>query len=175
LLRDEPETARQHLEIAARIDPRFVKAANNLGVWYSRQGRREEAIATYRRALEVEPRSVPLLTNLARVHQSLGNLERAEALLAEIEGVEHANPFFFAYQGEAALARGEPREALRFLRDGLRADTEVPEIHLGLAKVYAALGELRKAEHHLERCLRLDPAHPQALEFARLLHGFKGS
>ncbi|MEM1180114.1 MAG: tetratricopeptide repeat protein [Acidobacteriota bacterium] len=169
LLAGEVEAARGHLETATRIDPSFVKAANNLGVWHSRQGQSADAVDIYRKALEVEPGNVPLLTNLARAYQQLGQVEEAEALLAQVEGVQHRNPFFFIYKGEAALARGETEEALAYMRDGLRADTETPEVHLGLTKVYVALGELRKAKHHLERALRLDATHPEAARLARML------
>ncbi|MEO1368724.1 MAG: tetratricopeptide repeat protein, partial [Acidobacteriota bacterium] len=169
LLTGDIDTARRHLRTATRIDPSFVTAANNLGVWHARHGEDGAAIDVYRRGLEVEPDNVPLLTNLARAYQQRGQIAEAEALLERVERVHHSNPFFFVYQGEAALARGETKEALGYMRDGLRADTETPEVHLGLTKVYVALGEVKKARHHLGRALELDAAHPEAADLARLL------
>ena len=169
LLDGDIEGARKHLETATRIDPSFIKAANNLGVWHARAGQSAKAVEIYRKALEVEPGNVPLLTNMARAYQQLGRHDEADALLAQVEGVQHRNPFFFVYKGELALARGEHEKALEYMRDGLRADTETPEVHLGLTKVYVALGDLKKAKHHLERALRLDATHPEATRMARML------
>ncbi len=169
LLAGDALAAHRFLEIATRVDPTFVKAANNLGVWYARERRHDEAITTFNRALAVEPDNVPLLTNLARAYQVTGRNEEAETVLSPVEGVEHTNPFFFVYKGEAALARGEHREALAYMRDALRADTETPEVHVGLTKVYVALGDLDKASHHLQRALRLDATHPEANQLAFML------
>ncbi|MEM8996377.1 MAG: tetratricopeptide repeat protein, partial [Acidobacteriota bacterium] len=95
LLAGDVETAGRHLRTANRIDPGFVKAANNLGVWHARNGQGAEAIEVYRRGLEVDPDNVPLLTNLARAYQQRGQVAEAEALLERVERVHHSNPFFF--------------------------------------------------------------------------------
>ena len=57
------------------------------------------------------------------------------------------------------------------MRDALAIDTEIPEVHLGIAKVYLATGERGKARHHVERALKLDATHPEARRFANLLDG----
>ncbi len=61
------------------------------------------------------------------------------------------------------------RQALEFMREALRRDSEVPEVHVGLVKVYLALGEMGKARHHLERALRLDATNQEARRFAVML------
>lgn len=167
LLGDDFATAKRFLETAVAVDPGFVKAANNLGVWHARNGDLDAAVATYLEALEREPGDVPLLTNLARAYQQLGRLGDAEEALSKIEGVQHNNPFFFVYRGEVALADGRHEDALGYMRDALRVDTEAPEVHIGLTKVYFALGDLKKTRHHLQRALRLDATHP---ETRKLLH-----
>ena len=169
LLSDDFAAAKTFLETAVAVDPSFVKASNNLGVWHARNGELETAITTYLQALEREPGDVPLLTNLARAYQQQGRLEDAEAALSQIEGVQHNNPFFFVYRGEVALADGRHEDALRYMRDALRVDTEAPEVHIGLTKVYFALGELKKARHHLQRALRLDATHPEARKLLYML------
>lgn len=169
LLAGRDEEAGRYLEIAGRIDPSFVKGANNLGVLHARRGEHEKAIAIYRGALEIEPQNVPLLTNLARAYQQTGRTAEAEEILASVEGVHHNNPFFYVYRADVALSRGDHVAALDFLRQALALDSEAPEVHLGLARVYVAAGELDKAKHHLERAIKLDPTHPEARQLAALL------
>lgn len=169
LLAGDLDRAMELLEIAASIDPAFTKGINNYGVAHARRGEYRRAIELYREGLKADPDDVPLLTNLARAHQQLGEIEQAEALLGQIEGYHHTNPFFFVYRGELALSRGDHAQALEYLRQAMRRDAEVPEVHLALVKVYIALGEVEKARHHLGRSLTLDATHPDALRYAELL------
>jgi predicted Zn-dependent protease len=112
---------------------------------------------------------VALRTNLAGLYQRLGRSPEAEVLLAEIEGVNNRNPFYFVYQSELALGRGDSERALELLRQALRRDTEVPEVHLAFVKVFLARGEVERARHHLERALKLDATNEQARRYAVLL------
>lgn len=169
LLDDDVEAAEHYLAIATDLVPTFEKALNNLGVVLARKGEYDKALEAYHRGLESDASNVPILTNLARLYQLMGRLDDAEEVLSRIEGVRITNPFYFVYRGELALANGDAPRALEYLRDALRIDTEIPEIHVGLVKTYMALGDLEKARHYLERALRLDATHPEARELARML------
>lgn len=175
LMAGELEVAEKNLRIAIALAPDFEKAVNNLGVIYLRRGRIDEARALYERGLEANPLSVPQLTNLARVYQVQGETAKAGALLAELDEVNLTNPFYFVYRGEAALAEGDLGTALSYMRDALRADSEVPEVHVGLTKVYMALGQIDKARHHVQRALRLDATHEEGRRYAALLRDAQGT
>lgn len=161
--------AQELLERAVALEPTFDKAANNLGVALFRQGRVDEAIVRYRKGLLLQPENVALLTNLAGAFQRQGKAAEAAALLDRLDGLEETSPFFFVYRGEVALANGEEQAALELMAEALRRDSEVPEVHVGLAQVYLALGELKKARHHISRALRLDATHAEARRYAALL------
>lgn len=171
LLRGDLERARELTEIAVGLTPWFDKAQNNLGVALLRQGQASEALGVFLEGLEHDPENAALLTNAARAYQDLGRHEQADALLVRLEGVHHSNPFFFVYRGEAALAQGDLESALDYMRRAFRRGDEVPEVHIGLVKVYLAMGERQKALHHLERALRLDATHDEARRFAAMLLG----
>ncbi|MDX1630422.1 MAG: tetratricopeptide repeat protein [Thermoanaerobaculia bacterium] len=173
LLRGDLEEAEQHLERATRLAPHFTKAVNNLGVLYLRTDRNFEATELLREGLEGSPDDVGLLTNLARAHQDRGRAEEAEALMSRLDALQHTNPFYFVYRGDMALAEGDPSGALEYMAKALRRDSEVPEVHLGLVRVYLALGELGKAEHHLERALTLDATHEEARRYVTMLQGLR--
>ncbi len=161
--------ALDHLLIAREIAPEFVKGLNNLGVVYARTGKVEEAVAIYQHGLAVEPEDAALLTNLARAYQQLGRLDNAQATLAKVEGINSTNPFFFVYQSEVALARNDTKAALDYLAQALRQDSELPEVHVALAKTYLATGDMGRARHHLERALRLDATNQEAHRLALML------
>ena len=163
------EEGRRLLERAVALSPAFDKAQNNLGVALMRLGEAEAAAAILERGLASSPDSVPLLSNLARAYQLLGREKEALAHLSRIEELDQANPFLYVYRGERALAAGDLDQALEYMVKALRRETELPEVHLGLVKVYLALGEVDRARHHVERALKLDATHWEALKYAAML------
>lgn len=161
--------AAELLTMATRIAPKFEKAVNNLGVVKARSGDLEGALAVYEKGLELDPENPMILTNMTRAYQQLGRAKDADDLLTRIEATNTSNPFFFVYQGEMALSRGENQKALDYMVKSLRLDTEAPEVHVGFVKVYLALGDMDKARHHLERALTLDATNQEALQLATML------
>lgn len=162
--------AERNLEIATRLDPDFDKAINNLGVFYLRQGRAQAAVEVYEAALVDWPENVPILTNVIRAYREVGRMADSQLMITRLEQLDHSNPFFFVSRGLAVLDGGEFERALAYMRDALRIDTEIPEVHLGLARVYLAMGQTEKSRHHVERALKLDATHFEARKFARLLN-----
>lgn len=169
LLAGDLEGAYDLFRIAAALAPGFEKASNNVGVALMRMGRYQEAVAVFETALENDPKDVALLSNLARAYQQIGRDRQAMALLTTIESVHQTHPYFFIYRGELALSQGETDKALEFMVKALRRDSEIPEVHVGLAKVYLAVGDVGRARHHVARALRLDATHPEARRYAAMI------
>lgn len=169
LLAGDLGRARELLTTATLIAPRFDRGFNNLGVVLARLRDFDGALAAYRRGLEIDPESVALLTNLAGAYQRTGRATEANEILSQLEGKQNTSPFFFVYRGELALSRGDTDKAMEYLVEALRRDTEVPEVHLALVKLYLELGDLRRARHHLGRALNLDATSEEARKYAVLL------
>ncbi len=169
LMANDLDDAGKWLDVAVRLAPDFDKAINNRGVLLLRQDRIEEAARAYEEGLELHPGNVPMMTNLVRAWQLLGEQGRAASLLDDLEELDLASPFFYVYRGDAALAAGDPALALDYMRRALRADAELPEVHVGLVRVYLSTGAMREARHHVERALRLDATHEEARKYAALL------
>jgi len=169
LLEGDLGAAADNLELAHRLDPEFVKASNNLGVLFMRQHRLEEARDLFESARVIEPLDVPILNNLARTYQRLGDGAAAGEILAILEEVDDANPFFYLYKGNLAMHEGDLETALTYMRRALRLDSEIPELHVGLAKLFLAQGDLKRAQHHVERALKLDATHREARKYAALI------
>ena len=169
LMDGRDEEALPYLQIATSLSPSFDKAINNLGIAYRRLGDLEEADRVLRAGLELSPGNVPLLGNLARIQQELGFEEEAERLFAQLDDANQGNPFYYIYRGELALTRGDQPRALEFMRQAWQTDNNLPEVHVGLTKVYLALGRLDEAKHHVSRALKLDATDPEARRYAGLL------
>jgi len=169
LMAGDLDAAEHWLDVAVRLTPDFDKAINNYGIVLLRRQRLEEAVTLLEDGLEVHPDNVPLLTNLVRAHQLRGDRNRAAELLDALEDLNQVSPFFYVYRGAAALAAGDTDTALDYMRRALRADSELPETHVGLVSVYLATGKVDEARHHVERALRLDATHEEARKYAALI------
>ena len=169
LLAGDDQRALDLAIIATAIAPDFLQATNNLGVAHARQGNYEHALRVYQAGLEMDPGNVALLSNTVRAYQQLGRNDEATAVLEKLRGFQHENPFYYLYLGELALLRDQPEEALEHMREAYRLDAGIPEVHLGLVKVYLALGDMEGARHHLSRAIRLDATNPEAIRYAEML------
>lgn len=96
-------------------------------------------------------------------------MKEAEEVLDLLEESNQASPFLYVYRGDRALADSDYETALSYMRQAFRADPKLPEVHVGLVRVYLALGDLDKARHHVERALKLDATHEEARKYAAML------
>ncbi len=161
--------ARRLVGIAARLAPRFPNALNNLGVCLEHSGDRQGALAQYEKALQVDPTNTMVMTNMLRIYQQQGRVAEAEELETKVKDSNTGNPFFFVYLGEMALAAGDTTKALDYMVHALRLESELPEVQLGLAKVYLAQGDLDRARHFVERAMQLDPSDKEVQRYAQML------
>ena len=106
---------------AIAIDPKYVRAHNNLGVALMRAGRFDAASGELRVALATEPRNVESMVNMALVQKASGHGADARDLLQRAVGVEprnagaHYNLAVVADEaGDAAMAIEHYRAFLKF-------------------------------------------------------------
>jgi len=70
--------ATEHLEMAARMDPKNFEIFLNLGKTYGIQGNNEKAVANFNTALELSPGNRQVLQALMLTYTNGGNLQAAE-------------------------------------------------------------------------------------------------
>lgn len=156
-------------DLAVALAPKFEKAINNRGVILARRGDLDSALAAYQAGLRIAPQDVALRSNMARLFQQTGREQEAIAMLEGIEELKTTNPYFYLFLAERARFDGKLDKALEYLRKALSVDSDVPEVHVGLANYYLDLGDLEKARHHVDRALRLDATHREARRLADAL------
>lgn len=127
-----------------------------------REGRQEEALELYRRALRSEPEIHQNRYNAGVVLQSLGRHEEALAeYLAFLESrPEHADAW--NNLGLAQLELGRLTEAEPSIQRAIELAPDHPGYRYNLGLVYSAQGHGDEAERAFEASLRADPAHHRA-------------
>lgn len=167
------DRALREVKQAARLNPENAHAHWALGQIRKARGEREEAIAAYRRALE-------LREDHHGAHHALGNAllggkgRAAEAAtlsdefseaIDHLRAAAHAAPRradYWADLARACRAAGRAEEAVEAARAGVEADEGSVECHALLAELGRETGDADLAQEAARAALELDPMHPMA-------------
>src|SRR6185295_13572621 len=124
----------------------------NLGVARSLLGRHAEAVAAYRKALELAPGHVTVMINLADAELALGHEEQARALyrqlLARLRRSEAAvalSPLDRMIEAQCLAHLGRTREAVAMAQRTMRQSFDDPQIVYTASLVYALAGDRASA------------------------------
>ncbi len=121
------EDAIQAFTGCLKLDPKNVKAADNLGLSYERLGKIEEAVSAYRAAIASDASA----------------------------NTRDAGPYI--HLGTLLVENNRPRDAVPYLVQAVHISPGDIEAHRALGKAYLLLSRLGDAEAELQKALDLDP------------------
>jgi len=149
--------AARHLSRALRLAPASATAAGVLADVRLAQGRAEDALRLYRRAIAVEP-------NTQRWHDGMGNalldLERPAAAIESYRTAIKINPRFAHLHvnlGLALIHAERWEEAAASLRNALALSPNLAEAHGNLGIALQAIGDVEGAVKEFDTALALSP------------------
>jgi Tfp pilus assembly protein PilF len=134
---------------AIEADPKFLASYNTLGVIYRHHHNVQQAEATLRYALDVEPGNTDVMSNLALVLSNEGRTSEAEALMAKVKELQPYPPFYFFNHGLAAMQQGDYKATRDFFAKELDRDAYYHEFHFWIAAAYLGLNDIAQAKAHL--------------------------
>ena len=153
LTRAEGATAISRFEAAIELDAGAVPAYLNLGDSQRREGRLDEAIATWEQVIRIAPeRAYLVFDRIEAVSNEQGDTGRFQALCRRLID---ANPQDWRARlalGRHLATRGQPSEALDLLFDSLVHNPHALSIH---QVVWRALAALRFSEERVRRYMEL--------------------
>lgn len=147
--------AESRCQTAIALDPRSAHILNVHGLLQSVTGRHDEAVATYRRAIELDP--LGPLWNACLIQALLGKRDWVAALRQTQATLDVVPEYWFALQlaGQAHVASGQLDEAIVKFERAVKSSGEVPYTIglLGNALAKAgrrdeALAQLAKLQAH---------------------------
>jgi tetratricopeptide (TPR) repeat protein len=138
-------------------------------VWLM-QGRLEDAQDLYRTALELEPRSVVLLNNMAALlSEQEGKIEEANNYIDQALSIAGPQAALYDTKGMIRLYSGDARRAAEFFETAAYLAGADPRHHFHLAAAYEALGEVEKAREAFQKSLEHDLSRQLLTETDRSL------
>lgn len=138
-----------------------VVTLTNMGAALQGQGRFEEALGYYRRALEVKPDHANAHFNMGIIAHRRGDED--EAARRYERAIEADAGHGRAHMNLAALllSRAEPERAIEHCRAAVEARPDLSGPHLTWGRALTALGERDEALLHFRVAARLDPDDPR--------------
>jgi tetratricopeptide (TPR) repeat protein len=135
---------------------------HNLGAALQEQGRHEDAIAHYHRALALSPDYAPSHSNLGALLRARGRLDEAIEQYRRALELEPAYPSAHYNLGNALLAQGRAADAADQFRRALAVDPQWIEARNNLGIALAEHGQLHEAVRSFRQVLELEPAAAEA-------------
>ncbi|MBW7956760.1 MAG: tetratricopeptide repeat protein [Deltaproteobacteria bacterium] len=168
------DAALVHLEKVAAEKTGFADVHNMLGLVYYNASRHEDAIAAFRRAIEINPSYTEASLNLAVVYNELGRFDKSAevytlAKQARQGSHSYLDPFV---KGKLAnmhsnLARiykdmGFYAEAVEEYRKALRLRPEFADIRTSLGVSCRDMRDYNAAVRELQEAVRQNPSYPDS-------------
>jgi len=144
--------------------PQKVRPHNNLGNALKRQGKFEEAIAHFKKALRINPGYAKAHNNLGTALASQGKTEEA---LKHFGIALYINPGYAAAHsniGVALAGQDEFEKAIVHFRAALLLEPDSAKVHSNLGAALVRRGQLEEALEHLHTALRLKPDDVQTYQ-----------
>lgn len=143
-------------------DPEDYMAHFNLGAALQAMGKPDQAIAEYRRVLELRPQDTIALNSLGAALQSMGRIGES---IPEYQLALRARPDYLDARynlGSALLASGKGAEAAAEFQQILAIKPDDSGAHANLGRALAVQGKMAEAAAEFENALRLDPQSADA-------------
>ena len=150
-----------HLPLLSPARSRAI-TETNLGVALHEDGRLDEAVVRYRRALEIQPDYVPAFNNLGVSLRAQGKVDDAIRVYDEGLRVRDDYPDLHYNLANALLQVNRAAEAAVHLRRAGRDDPDSAGVHNNLGTALAEQGRLDEAAAEFQQAIAIEPHSARA-------------
>lgn len=160
------DAARTHLEAAAKARPSWPSVVLARAQLEELLGQPEQAIGSYRRAIELGERSPQAVRGLTQLLHRKGRWPEAEEQMRQVEKQMQLSPDLQRLAADISLQNQDPARAISLALKAVSADSNDYRDFLWLGQVQAARGNLSKkeaeeVEKNLRRATELGSAMPE--------------
>jgi tetratricopeptide (TPR) repeat protein len=160
---EKPEQSIKYLLDALSEHPNFYDANLLLAEQYGKLQRYDEALATYRKASEINPERADAYIGIGATLVSQKRFDEGIKLLRRVVELDEKLVAPYLSLGYAEMMIGDYRAAETHLTRAHKL-TKTSIAHIYLANVYEKLGEPTKAIERLEAYLKENPATPNSAQ-----------
>ncbi|MBC8199674.1 MAG: tetratricopeptide repeat protein [Desulfobacterales bacterium] len=159
----------RHWENSAAVFENAIKitnynwlACNNLGLALMCNGKAEEAVFYFKKALRIRPNYLKLYDNLGVALFQLGKLEEALSYYSKALEIDPKHAGIHKHTAMILATQGKLEKALQHYTKALLIDPELADAHYELANVLVNQEKLEKAKFQYKEAIKKDPKHSNA-------------
>jgi tetratricopeptide (TPR) repeat protein len=156
LRQDFGTVAEEYAHKAVSLDPKLPLAHQLLGELYLYESRIDEAIAEFRKELEINPGNAAAYYKLADGYSRVQKYDEAEKLLQRSIWLDSTSTGPYILLGKVLDKKGETELAVRALLRALAMDPSNPIPHHLLGQAYRELGRNDDADRELKAAGQLE-------------------
>jgi len=145
---------------ARRLDTSSFRWAYYLGLAEAANGKKVQAAASLKKALQVASNYLPARLKLAEVLMEIGDWEASQTLFQKIVGQHPDSALAYYGLGRIQAAKGQFSEAIQNLKKACDLFPSFGVAHYALGMLYRDLGELQKAQEEMALFQRLKDERP---------------
>jgi tetratricopeptide (TPR) repeat protein len=127
----------------------------HLGDLLKDRGRMGAAVAEYRRAMDEDKESIPIINRLSYALIQMDRHSEALEMLLRAKQLAPDQPTIYTHLGQVYLKLGNFREAGEAFQEVIGINPFNPEVHRDLSKVYEMLGDKESARREKEAVQKL--------------------
>ena len=158
MLQYDPTAAEESIETALRLRPSYPRAYRVFATLRWRQQRSSEAIELAEHASSLDPLSGVIQLELGRYYEAVARYEDALQNYLLAVNVLPENALVRLYIGALKyLVYGDVAESLVWYMQAAALDPESPSMQVTPAFAYIEIGNLERAQYHVDRGMALDP------------------
>lgn len=149
--------------------PNNFDLENNYGVELFRIGKTEEALAHFKKSVELRPQWNISNNNLGAVYERLGDLKNAKVYYKRSVQL---SDYYLAYDNLSSLfaKTEEPDEALKFLEIAIRKFPNSERVNNALAITYYKKGDIEQALYFAQRAISISPSQQNLSVYDAILN-----
>ncbi len=151
------EEARKEFLAATTLDPAFVEAHYYLGIVYERVNQPEDALAAYRKAMELDSANAQYVVAGAEMLVAQNRLDEADQLLTDRKQFLQYNAAIRQTQGHIAQLRSDDKRAVQLYAEALLLAPGDQSITEDLIQAHMSCGQFADAESFLTKLLDKEP------------------
>ena len=137
--------------------PNKARPHNNLGFFYLKSGRLDEAQKEYQKTVEFDPSYYLAWSNLGMVYYEQGRLPEAQKIFEKLINQYPDYPYPFLGLALVLHKQGKGEAAFQFFYQTTQLDPFSAAARIGLGNIYQEKNDLRRAKSAFEQAVWLDP------------------
>ncbi len=137
--------------------PESWRLYNALGVEYEVDGRNNEAMVSYSRALKINPGLAGVCYNLGNLYRKTGRNKEAVLMYTKAEEINSGVIRGYFENGKKYMDAGKYREAIVFFKQALELEPDDLALYNELAKAYIIIGKYKEAIKSFNKVIELEP------------------